>query len=269
MFKKAKRLTREFAGKFLPFFYRPSRYAGTFLDNGPLPPKNKDINKDDFDPIPHVIWVFWTGDNEITPNRERCLKVLTESAGVEVKLITPDTLSQYIKDEDPLPECFYSLSCNHRSDFLRTYFMYHYGGGYTDIKENHHSWVAAFDKLEGSKAYGIGYPELRDFVARPSHPETLYNDLYFRYRELIGNGAFIFRPHTEFSKQWYSECRKRLDEYSEKVMMNPATDPFGSNKNYPIPWAYLQGLIFHPLCLKFTGHLLKDKSILPNLSDYR
>ena len=50
--------------------------------------------------------------------------------------------------------------------------MYHYGGGYTDIKENHHSWVAAFDKLEGSKAYGIGYPELRNFVARPSHPET-------------------------------------------------------------------------------------------------
>jgi len=59
---------------------------------------------------------------------------LKENSGVKVELITSKNLTKYIKPEDPLPEGFQYLHYVHRADYLRTYFMHHYGGGYADIK---------------------------------------------------------------------------------------------------------------------------------------
>ncbi len=39
------------------------------------------------------------------------------------------------------------LSEVNNADYLRTYFMRFYGGGYTDVKMHRGSWVSSFEKL--------------------------------------------------------------------------------------------------------------------------
>ena len=113
-----------------PFHYKQGMYADCFLDKESFYPYDTDV----VGKVDRVIYVFWTGDNEITPNRLKGIESLQRVSRVKVQLITPKNLPQYIKADDPLPKAYQFLSLNHRSDFLRGYFMYHYGGGYADIK---------------------------------------------------------------------------------------------------------------------------------------
>jgi len=76
------------------------------------------------------VFVFWTGDNEITENRKRCLNVLHSKTGVEVELIKASELKQYEHPDYPYHPAYHYLSLNHRSDYLRCYFMHVYGGAY-------------------------------------------------------------------------------------------------------------------------------------------
>ena len=251
-----------------PYHYDAMRYTGTFLEHPCEFPYSDELDKQ----VDRVIYIFWTGDNEITPNRLEGIKSLEKVCGVEVKLITPKNLPDYIVEEDPIPEAYQYLSLNHRSDYLRSYFMYHYGGGYADIKTYFHSWVTAFDKLDASpNAYVIGYPEVGfDGAANQGMPESkLKNDLHYHWRYLIGNGAFICRPHTRMAAEWHTVVKNRLISYSERLKEHPAKDVFGKNTDYPIPWAGMQGNIFHPFCLKYRDRLLKDKALKPSFENYR
>ena len=251
-----------------PYHYDAKRYEGTFLEELCEFKYSEELAKH----VDRVIYIFWTGDNEITPNRVEGIKSLEKVSGVDVKLITPQNLSDYIKEDDPLPEAFQYLSLNHRSDYLRSYFMYHYGGGYADIKTYFHSWVKAFDKLDASKdAYVIGYPEI-GFEGAANHgmkKDNLYFDLHNHWRYLIGNGAFICRPHTKMAAEWHTVVNNKLLSYTEKLKAHPAKDVFGKNKDYPLSWASMQGNIFHPFCLKYHDRLLKDKALMPSFKNYR
>ena len=251
-----------------PYHYDASRYAGTFLTRKADYPYNKQVQA----PVDRVIYVFWTGDNEITPNRMAGIRSLEKISGVPVKLITPENLQSYIVDGDPLPEAYQYLSLVHRSDFLRGYFMYHHGGGYADIKTFRRSWVRAFDSLDASDdAFVIGYPEVGFLGAANQDMSTgnVKTDLHFHWRYLIGNGAFICRPHTQFTAEWYSESRRRLEDNTAKLKAHPAKDFFGTNADYPLSWSCIQGGIFHPLCLKFKDRLLKNKALKPSFKNYR
>ena len=250
-----------------PYHYDGTRYAGSFLnEKAAYPYDDSNMQK-----VERVIYVFWTVDNEITPNRMKGIKSLEKVSGVKLQLITPKNLPQYIKADDPLPKAYQFLSLNHRSDFLRGYFMYHYGGGYADIKTYYHSWVPAFDKLDSSDAYAFGYPEVGWVgVANGAvQNENLKHDLAVYWSLLIGNGAFICRPHTRFTAEWYSTSRRRLEEHSEILREHPARDFFGTNDDYPLAWESMQGGIFHPFCLKYHDRLLKDKALMPSFQDYR
>lgn len=250
-----------------PYHYDAERYAGSFLEKPCEFPYSDELDKQ----INRVIYIFWTGDNEITPNRMGGIKSLEKVCGVEVKLITPKNLLDYIKDDDPLPEAYQYLSFVHRADYLRSYFMYHYGGGYGDIKTYYHSWVPAFEKIEQSDAYVIGYPEVGfEGAANHSMKEgNLKNDLHYHWRYLIGNGSYICRPHTRFTAEWHTEAKRRLINFTEELRKHPATDPFGKNHGYPVKWSGLLGSIFHPLCLKYHGKLLKDKALMASFENYR
>ena len=251
-----------------PYHYDATRYPDSFLDMAAEFPCTKDISK----PVDRVIYIFWTGDNEITPNRMAGIRSMEEKCGVPVILITPDNLQEYILKDDPIPEAYQHLSLNHRSDYLRSYFMYHHGGGYADIKTYYHSWVRAFDKLDASlNAYAIGYPEI-GFEGAANHglPEgNLKKDLHYHWRYLIGNGAFICRPHTRMAAEWHTAVKNRLIAYSDQLCAHPAQDFFGKNADYPIPWGGMQGEIFHPFCLKYHEKLLKDKALMPSFENYR
>lgn len=252
---------------FHPYHYDPNRYEGTFLEQ----PSEFEYSEDLVKHVDRVIYIFWTGDNEITPNRMKGIESMEKVCGVEVKLITPKNLPDFIKEEDPLPEAYQYLSYVHRSDYLRSYFMYHYGGGYADIKPHTHSWVAAFDKLDQSDAYVLSYPEV-GFMGAAYHTiehAKLRRDVLVYWRYLVGNCAYICRPHTRFAAEWHTETKRRLISLTEKLKKHPAQDPFGKNSDYPVKWSGLLGSIFHPLCLKYNDKLLSDKALMPSFENYR
>lgn len=250
----------------VPYEYRSNRYLDTFLS---MQSANSSKIKDTA--LDKIIYIFWTGNNEITPNRKKAIASIERNSGVEVKLITPQNLNEYIKEEDPLPDAFQYLSLNHKSDYLRSYFMHHYGGGYADIKMYGKSWVSAFEQLEKSDAYAIGYREV-GFLGAASQTISnakLKDDLRTYWRLLIGNGAFVCKPHTPLTAEWHAEAKRRLLYYSDYLKEHPAKDFFGSNDDYPIPWPDMQGAIFHPLCLKYHDKLLVDNALKPSFKNYR
>lgn len=250
-----------------PYHYNASRYIGTFLE------QTCELESLDnlCQPVDRVIYIFWTGENEIPPNRLECIHSLERTTEVEVRLITPKNLSEYIKEDDPLPEAYQYLSYIHRADYLRTYFMYHYGGGYADIKRATASWIKAFDRLDTSDAYAIGYPEVgfMGVANQGIEHQELKMDLELYWRYLIGNCAYICRPHTPFVTEWYTETKGRVLAFTDELRKHPAGDPFGQTKGYPVPWVKILGEVFHPLCLKYHDKLLQDKCLLPSFRNYR
>ena len=95
-----------------------------------------------------VVYVLWTGNNKMSEKRKKCYESIKKNIGVPVILITPKNLHKYILKDYPLHPAYEYLSLNHRSDYLRTYFMHVHGGGYTDIKQTNVNWLPFFKKLE-------------------------------------------------------------------------------------------------------------------------
>ena len=72
--------------------------------------------------------------------------------------------------------------------------------------------VPSFNVLEnsGEDIFGCGYPEIGE--------SGVANVLVAsEWRQLIGNGAYIFKPNTEFTQQWYNEMIQLLDEKLEDL----------------------------------------------------
>ncbi len=241
--------------------FDPERYTGTFPGT-PVAEATTPLES-----AAEVVYCFWTGDNELAPNRLRSLDIMRRRIGVPVKLITPANLDEYILPGHPLHRGFKYLSLVHRSDYLRCYFMHHHGGGYADIKRYSRSWKRAFDRLNRSGKWGLGYKEVgkRGVVNLEG---AIGADLKSNWRKLIGNGSFIFRPHTPMTHEWYGELLRRMDLYFDELERHPG-DTWGKNDGYPIPWSGCQGNIFHPLTLKYHDRLLRDNRIKPALKNYR
>ena len=76
-----------------PYQYKAERYQNTFLKNSSSIEERNLMNEK----VDRVIYIFWTGDNEITPNRLRGIESLQKNSGVKVQLITPKNLS-YLRE---------------------------------------------------------------------------------------------------------------------------------------------------------------------------
>ena len=125
------------------------------------------------------IYCFWTGSNEMSENRRRSLDSMEEITGCKVLCIYKDDIKKYIIPEHPLHEAYEYLSETHKADYLRTYFMHFYGGGYSDIKRSSGSWLKAFDDLENSDKWINGYSEITPLhIAGPPEAQK-------RFREFI------------------------------------------------------------------------------------
>ena len=105
-----------------------------------------------------MIYCFWFGP-EMSDDRKRCLQSLIDNSKVAVALVDESNLRNYILADYPIHPSWQYLSATHKSDYLRSYFMYHYGGGYTDIKFCDYDWNKYFDDLEFSDKQFTGYPE--------------------------------------------------------------------------------------------------------------
>jgi hypothetical protein len=206
------------------------------------------------------IFVFWTGDNEMSPNRKTSLLQLEKVSQYPVVLINKDNLSEFLVESDPLPLAYPYLSDTHKSDFLRAYFMHYHGGGYADIKQTTGSWSKAFQETEKENIILCGYPEF-------SYHQIAHIDYKKYWNILIGCGGFISKPKTPLTTEWYQSAKNLIEQKTELLKQFPAThpqecsegnghggiQPHGVRSNYPIEWNEILGRIFQPLVFKYRN----------------
>lgn len=222
------------------------------------------------EPAASRIFCLWTGDNAMSRNRVLAMDQIRRlnEPELEVVLVTPDNLATWVVPGHPLHPAYDDLALIHRSDYLRTYLLHHHGGGYTDVKRAQHRWRPMLDLLNGDQdAWLLGYRELSYRFVAPARPAT-HRRLLVHHARLLGNGAYIVRPRTPFTRAWLAEAERRLDGWAEALQACPG-DVSGGPRDYPLPFYGLLGEIFHPLCLEHHRRLRYDARITPQLRDYK
>lgn len=220
------------------------------------------------EPAPRRIFCFWTGDNPLSDPRIEALRRLGET-GTPVELITPLNLPEWLVAGHPLHPRYEQLSLNHRSDYLRAYFMLHHGGGYSDIKTPRGDWAGAFDLLKASsEGWLVGYPEVSSRSCGGDDFTALGRDIHRRFARLAGIACIIMKPRTPFAAEWVREIERRLDYYGEELAQHPG-GMWGEGPGYPLRWIELGSDIFHPLQLKYHRHVLQSHELLPEFGGQR
>ena len=204
--------------------------------------------------LPRIIYTFWTGTNKIPSNRQECLDDLIANCGCKVQLVNPGNLASFILPDSPLHPGYQYLSDVHRSDYLRCYFMHFYGGGYSDMKATSGDWNMAFEDINANNNILInGYHELSpDGVTSGEYPKSLW-------KEIPACGAYIIRPNTDFTREWYNQMISLMNNKLEQLKANPATSPRAtpeSQPGYPIGWSEILGDIFHPLTCNYRDRII-------------
>lgn len=191
-----------------------------------------------------VIYQFWTSDNAITPNRIAALNTSKSVFGVECRLLYKDDIEKMILPDFPLHPAYKYLSAIHKSDYLRSYFMNFYGGGYADIKffSTDNNWKQCFELIENNNEIDIiGQHEV------PNGSGIVYLNTLDNLNKILSNCWFICKAHSKFTEEWYKRVQLKLDQRYDILKRYPATDIFGG-LNYPIRWGEIQCEIFHALC---------------------
>lgn len=216
----------------------------------------------------HVVFCFWTGKNPMSHQRLNCLKKLKKLSGIRLIVVNEKNLNDFILPEAPLHPAYQHLSETHKADYLRTYFMHFYGGGYTDIKTpsgRARGWLKAFLDLQSAPEIFInGYREIsEDGVGFAPNRVFFYN--------LIGNGAYIVKPNTDLTKIWYKEMINVLNEKLNDLEKFPSRFPQDCKElgyGYPIEWNEILGRIFHKILPNFFGKILYTVPT-PDFDNYR
>lgn len=219
--------------------------------------------------VPRVIYCFWTGDNDIPQRRLESLAQLQEvNPEAQVTLVTPDNLNDYVLDGHPLHRAYEGLAFVHRADYLRCYFLNFHGGGYADIKPFAHSWSRAFQRLDTSEAWMIGYRNPSRLMT-PNLADRRMERLMVRTSDIrLGQSAYVVRPQTPITEEWWREVNRRITAVQEQLdreSPGPArhdTLP----RSYPLHWNGLLAQILDPLTVKYRSHLLYDPALMYDLS---
>jgi hypothetical protein len=223
----------------------------------------------------NTIFCFWTGSNVMSPQRINALWTIFNHTHCPVAFINHDSYKNWQVKGSAFHPAFPYLSETHKSDYLRCYFMHHFGGGYTDIKLTHKSWPPLFKLLRDSSALVLGYQEVPNGVPHVTGP--LGDEIRLHHKEIIGMGAFIFRKKSPLTSKWFELTHSVLDKKLEELKLNPAKHPqdqYGvlfDNKYpspYPLRWAELLGEVFHPLIYQYKKELIQA-DIAPIFHSYR
>ena len=214
------------------------------------------------------IFCLWTDKNTMSEDRCNALSSIKNS-GLEVIFVNRENLSSWIAEKSPLHPAYNYLSSVHKADYLRCYLMHHHGGAYSDIKVIENSLLLPFEQLEKSNCLINGYREVS--CIETARGRGLVKDLWLalNYYKVIGNCAYICKPNTAFTRDWFDSVHNVLDCKFDILKCNPAQHPRDFSKkllkdglvsNYPLRWTEICGEIFHPLCLKYSKKLLKNLS---------
>lgn len=212
------------------------------------------------------IFCLWTDKNIMSADRYNALSTIKNSC-LEVIFINSQNLSSWILESKPLHPAYAYLSAVHKADYLRCYLMHHYGGAYSDIKVTLNSWQSSFEHLKKSDCFINGYREVS--FLETARGRGVIKDLWLacNFFRLIGNGAYICKPKTAFTQEWFDTVQNVLDRKLDDLKTNPSLHPRdfsnkilenGNVSKYPLRWTEICGEIFHPLCLKYSSKLLRD-----------
>ena len=212
-----------------------------------------------YKPAEKVVYVLWTGNNDMSLNRQKCYDSIVKNIGVKVMLITPKNINTFILKDHPFHPAYKYLSHVHKSDYLRTYLMHHYGGGYSDIKQTDTNWNDYFDNLNNSDNWCNGYTEISGGSA------SLDKDIQQHYSKYIGNCSYIFKPYTPLTYSWYNKLHIKLDKSLEKLKKQGINN---NSREDILPWAFLLGEHFHDCIKPYTDKVLHDLPII-NTNNYQ
>lgn len=211
-----------------------------------------------------VVWCFWFGD-EMSEQRKSCLENMKI---VHPNLMLVDSLNfkDFILKDHPIHDGFHLLSATHKSDYLRSYFMHHYGGGYSDIKNQSDSWKKIFKIIKENEFIGAGYREVSPHHLAINN-KTISNVSDFA--NFIGCGAFIFEPKTDLTLEWVEETTRLIENNYEALrrrdgLYHPRATKRGAQQTnlppsgYPFDWIDVMGHIYHPIVYKYRHKIIKN-----------
>merc|ERR1719401_293558 len=113
--------------------------------------------------VPHLVWVFWLGQPMAGP-RLNAWHSMQEKMGVPLQLVQGADLHHYERADAPYHPAVPLLSAIHQADYMRAYFMHHYGGGYADVKWQR-SWAGAFESFRDTDTWMMAMPSQQGDVA--------------------------------------------------------------------------------------------------------
>jgi len=185
-----------------------------------------------------VVYCFWTGENKMSIDRKGALLNMFEKIGLPIVLVNEKNLDYFIKS-DKLHPAYKYLSETHRSDYLRIYFMKHFGGGYTDIKAQSGSWIESFEKISKlDEIWMVGYDK------NPTGPN-------------VGLGSFICKADTPLINELYDEIVNILDKKLNLLKLYPSKFPqdvTSETSNYPLVWTEILAQPFIKIISKYIIH---------------
>lgn len=191
---------------------------------------------------------------EFTANRQRSLDAWA-AVGFQPRLISESDISEMAtRGEINLHPGFKFLTAVHKSDYLRSQFMYRFGGLYSDIKPPP---PRILSKTLGAIKRGASFAGYRE-VGYNGVPPACGDTVRKNWRKLAGNGHFYFQPGTDFAREWMIRVNRALDLKME-ALANDAhlglerfpTRNGSSVETYPFRWAEIHGEIFQPLQAEF------------------
>lgn len=214
--------------------------------------------------VPRRIYAFWTGDNEIPRRRRESVEQLQDvNPGAEVILVTPDNLEHHLVEGVPLHPAYDGLAFVHRADYLRCYFLNFHGGGYADIKPFAHQWSTAFERLEASDRWMIGYRNPVRLMT-PNFDDRQLERLMVRTSHLrLGQNAYIARPHTPLTEEWWREMNNVLTQALPRLSASPGPARHDTlPTSYPLHWNGILAQVLDPLTVKYSDHVLYDNGLM-------
>lgn len=219
------------------------------------------------------LYCFWFGE-PMSNNRKQCFDSIQRYSKVSVILVTEENLENFIVAGYPIHPAFKFLSATHKSDYLRSYFMYHHGGAYTDIKTCNFDWNPYFEILDTSNRSFVGCPQY-------SSKHIAYKPYKEFYSQLAGCTNFIFKKHSRFGKLWLDTTNHVLDLKINTLTANPGDyhprailggvqgcPSLYVNSKYPLKWNELLGQVFHKLQYENLDEFLIAVPF-PDISNYR
>jgi hypothetical protein len=241
-----------------------------------MPPLDNNLN---FNGVTaRVVFGFWFDDfRAMSAKRLIALNGIFQKIGVPFCLLNSETVLGWEKQDAPFHSAVKYLSSVHKSDYYRAYFMHHYGGGYTDIKQPQVNWMPFFKELDKStQKIALGYTELRP-TGVAINPNFLELNIRDHYRKLIGMCSYIMRPNTELTSDYLNGVHEILDENQKVLAYFPAKSAYDNadgwftniKTGYPLRWTQIGSEVYHYCLLKHSDGLIQNDAICPFVTDYR